>query len=79
MIGIRSVDNNKLSTEVIVLLKYWSNFWRSLDLSLINCEIELDFSWSGNCIISEISRTAVVATNPDAYPNTVNWSNISNK
>ena len=32
-----SNDNNTLDTEVVVPLKYWSNFWRSLDLPLINC------------------------------------------
>ena len=29
-------------------------------MSLINCEIELDLSWSKNCVISEIPRTAAV-------------------
>ena len=37
-------------------MKYLSNFWRSLDLALINFEIELDFSWSNKCVISEISK-----------------------
>ena len=37
-----------------------SNFWRSLDLPSINCEVELDLSQSKNCIKSEISRTAAV-------------------
>ena len=36
-------------------------------MSLINCEIELDLSWSKECIIPELSRTATVATNPP-YP-----------
>ena len=44
-------DNNKLDAEVVILFKYLSNFWRLLDLPLINCKIELDFSWSRNCII----------------------------
>ena len=35
-------DNNTLDAEVVVPLKYLSNFWRFLNLSLINCEIELD-------------------------------------
>ena len=39
---------NILDKEVIVQLKYVSNFWRFLDLPLINCEIELDLSWSEN-------------------------------
>ena len=41
-----------------------SNFWRSLVLPLINCEIELDWKWSRNCLIPEISRTAAVAATP---------------
>ena len=31
-------------TKVVVPLRYLSNFWRSLELSMINYEIELDFS-----------------------------------
>ena len=34
-----------------------SKIWRSVDLSWINCEIELDLSWSNKCIVSEISIT----------------------
>ena len=30
-----------------------SNFWRSLDFPLINCEIELDLKWSKNCVLTE--------------------------
>ena len=29
-------DNNRSNTEVVALLKYLSNFWRFLDLPLIN-------------------------------------------
>ena len=43
-------DNNTIETEVVVPLKYLSNFWRCLDLPLINCEIELDLSWWEDCI-----------------------------
>ena len=49
-------------------VKYLSNFWRSLDLPLINCEIELDFSWSKEDTISEISITHRVPPNTDANP-----------
>ena len=35
-------DSNKLDIEIVVSLKYVSNFWRTLDFSLITCEIELD-------------------------------------
>ena len=47
--GGQEVDNpeydaNKVfkkETEVVIPLKYLSNFWRSLNISLINCEVEL--------------------------------------
>ena len=31
--------------------KYLSNFWRTLEISLINCEINLILTWSTNCVI----------------------------
>ena len=59
IIGRISNDNNALDTKVVVALKYLSNFWRSLDLILINCEIEPDLLWSRNCIIFKILRAAL--------------------
>ena len=35
----------------MVPLKYLSNFWRTLEMPLINCEIELILTWSRNCVI----------------------------
>ena len=32
--------------EIMVSLKYLSNFWRTLEMSLINCEINLNLTWS---------------------------------
>ena len=60
MIGSTSADDNTLDIEVVVPLKYLSKFWRSLNLLLINCKIELELSWLKDCVISEISRTADV-------------------
>ena len=42
-----------LMTEVIILLKYLSNFWRSLNLPWINCEVELDLLGTKYCVLSE--------------------------
>ena len=36
-----------------VSLKYLSNFWRFLDLPLINSEIELNLSWIEDCVLKE--------------------------
>ena len=44
-----------------------SNFWTSLDLLLINCEKELDLTWSKYCVISEVSRT-FREVNPNVPP-----------
>ena len=56
--------NNKiLDTIVVASLKYFSNFWRSLDLALINCEIKLDFSWSKEFITSATSVTIYLYQN----------------
>ena len=35
----------------MVPLKYLTNFCRTLEMSLINCEIELILRWSANCVI----------------------------
>ena len=35
----------------MVPLKYLSNFWRTLEMSLINCEVELILTWSAGCVI----------------------------
>ena len=42
-----------LNVEVTIPLKYLDNFWRSLVLSLINCEIELDLSWKKERVMIE--------------------------
>ena len=35
----------------MVPLKYLSNFWRTLEMPLINCEVELILAWSANSVI----------------------------
>ena len=42
-----------LNTEVTIPLKYLNKLWRSFDLSLINCEVELNLLWSRYCVLSE--------------------------
>ena len=36
----------------MVPLKYLSNFWRTLEMSLINCEINPILTWSSTCVIT---------------------------
>ena len=35
----------------MVPLKYLSNFWRTLEMPLINCQVELILTWSATCVI----------------------------
>ena len=35
----------------MVPLKYLINFWRTLEMPLIICEVELVLNWSANCVI----------------------------
>ena len=35
----------KENVEIVVPLKYLSNFWRSLEISLINCKVEFSLEW----------------------------------
>ena len=45
-------DNEK-DIEIIVPLKYLSNFWRTLEMPLINCEVNLILTWSSTCVITD--------------------------
>ena len=35
----------------MVLLKYLSNFWKTLEMSLINCKNNTSLTWFEECII----------------------------
>ena len=41
----------RVDFEIVVSLKYLSNFWRTLEMPLINCKLELILDWSANCVI----------------------------
>ena len=39
------------NVEIMIPLKYLSNFWRTLEMSLIHCEVNLILTWYENCVI----------------------------
>ena len=45
----------------MVSLQYLSNFWRTLEISLINCEINLILTWSNKCVLSNEAKTTTFA------------------
>ena len=51
--------NGKIEgVKITVPLKYLSNFWRSLEIPLINCKVELSLKWYENCILSSAGDNA---------------------
>ena len=63
-------DENKVGkneTKIVIPLKHLSHFWRSLDVLLINCEVELILTWSKNCALTDMTvRAAGNNNNPPA-------------
>ena len=37
-------------------LKYFIDFWRSLEMPLINCKVELKLLWTKHCVLSAASN-----------------------
>ena len=48
--------------EIMVPLKYLSNFWRTLEMLLINCEVNLIMTWSSTCVIVSTNNANKGAT-----------------
>ena len=44
-------NNGTKNVEIMVPLKYLSNFGGNLEIPLINCEVNLTLTWSANCVI----------------------------
>ena len=47
----RTEDGETKDVEIMVPLKYLSNFWRTLEMPLINCEVNLILTWSSTCVL----------------------------
>ena len=55
-------ENNDSLTNVklVIPLKYLNNFWRGLNIPLINCEVELILTWSKNCVLAALTVNVAV-------------------
>ena len=66
--GVTHDNLTKNDAKVVVPLKQLSNFWRHLDIPLINCEVELILTWFKNFVLTDKSiREANYGANPVAY------------
>ena len=67
--GEDGYDANKVGkneTQVVIPLKHLSIFWKTLNIPLINCEIDLILTCSKNCVLADM--TVKDAGNNNAPP-----------
>ena len=82
LLGDPVVADNIARRNVIVVvpLKYLSNFFRSLEMPLINCKIKLNLIWKKECILSTGAGNAVfIINNAKLYVPVVTLSKEDNK
>ena len=65
LLGNPVLDGNiaKRSVKVVVTLKYLRNFFRSLEMPLINCKIKLNLTWKKECVLSTDNGNAAFIIN----------------
>ena len=49
-------DGNAKDVEIIVPLKYLSNFWRTLEKPLIDCEVNIILTRLSTCVITNFTK-----------------------
>ena len=54
---------NTKDVEIEVPWKYLSNFWRTIEMALINCEINLILTWFADCNISSANGATKICNN----------------
>ena len=77
---LTAVGGNKVfkNVKIAVPLKYLSNFWRSLEMPLINCKIHLELNWSKDCVMSTIADATFEITNTKLHVPIVTLSSKDN-
>ena len=79
LIGNTENNGRKNGVKIAVPLKYFSNFWRSLEMRLINCRVELSLSWNENCILTSLAgNTTFTITDAKLYVPAVTLSTEDN-
>ena len=81
MIG-QTRNNRRKNFEIMAPLKYLSNFWRTLEMSLIKCEINLILTRSTSCVIVSTDvadqNATFEITNTKLYVPVVSLSKLDN-
>ena len=74
-------NGNTKDVEINVPLEYLSNSWRTLEMPLINCEVNLILTWSKNCVITNSTgeRKFAITTETKLYVPVVTLSTKDNE
>ena len=82
LLGNPEVNNNiaRRNVKIVVPLKYLSNFFRSLEMPLINCKIKLNLTWKKECLLSnQRGDTVFIINDTKLYVPVVILSKEDNK
>ena len=82
LLGNPVVANNiaRINVKVVVPLKYLSNFFRSLEMPLINCKIKLNLTWKKECVLSnQVGAAVFIINDTKMYVPVVTLSKEHNK
>ena len=75
-------NNGTKNVEIMVPRKYLSNFWRTLEMPLISCEVNLILTWSSTCVLVATSidgqNATFAITDTKLYVPVVNLSTQEN-
>ena len=62
-----AIKVGKNETEIVIPLKHLRNFWRTLNIPLINCEVGLILTQSKNCVLADMTAKASQGGNPAIF------------
>ena len=67
LIGNTENNGTKNGVKIAVPLKYLSNFWRSSEMPLINCKVELSLKWYETCLPTAATTVTFTITDAKLY------------
>ena len=54
-------NDNEKDVEIMVQVKYLSNFWRTLEMLIINCEVNRILTWLSTCVVTNSTGVGTFA------------------
>ena len=67
IIGDTENNGRKNGVKIAVPIKYLSNFWRLLEMPLINCKVELSLNWIERCLLAAANTAIFEITDAKLY------------